>query len=49
MSRKRKSFNELVKENREHLLQDKSELDRIFSKMDQKASSEIKRNQQVQS
>ncbi|MFC9600047.1 FbpB family small basic protein [Peribacillus butanolivorans] len=45
MSRKRKSFNELLKENREHLLHDKSELERIFTKIDQKAIVELKKDQ----
>ncbi|MFF2290816.1 FbpB family small basic protein [Peribacillus butanolivorans] len=45
MSRKRKSYNELLKENREHLLHDKSELERIFTKIDQKAIVELKKDQ----
>ena len=49
MPRKRISFNQLLKENRNTLLQDKREVERIFIKIDQKATGELKRNQQVQS
>ncbi|MFD6441762.1 FbpB family small basic protein [Peribacillus sp. NPDC060186] len=45
MSRKRKSINELLKENCEHLLHDKSEVERIFTKIDQKANVELKKDQ----
>ncbi|WP_152534694.1 FbpB family small basic protein [Bacillus cihuensis] len=42
MHRKSKNFNELVKENRERLLKDKNELERIFKKLDQNARIALK-------
>ncbi|MFF2457775.1 FbpB family small basic protein [Peribacillus simplex] len=49
MSRRRKSYTELLKENRELLLRDKMEVERIYIKIDQKAINEKKRSKQVQS
>ncbi|CAH0294594.1 hypothetical protein SRABI96_04384 [Peribacillus sp. Bi96] len=49
MSRKRKSYNVLLNENRELLLHDKMELERIYTKIDQKAIVDIKKKKQVQS
>ncbi|WP_156187678.1 FbpB family small basic protein [Peribacillus loiseleuriae] len=43
MYRKSKYFNELVKENRERLLGDKNELERIFKKIDQNAALTLKK------
>ncbi|MFJ7829514.1 FbpB family small basic protein [Peribacillus sp. NPDC097206] len=49
MPRRTKSFNQLLKENRNTLLQDKRELERIFIKIDQKATGEVKSDRQVHS
>ncbi|MEC0299450.1 FbpB family small basic protein [Peribacillus frigoritolerans] len=49
MSRKRKSYTQLLKENRELLLHDKFEVERIYTKIDQKAINEKKGSKQVQS
>lgn len=40
MPRKTKSYSELVKENRDHLLNDKDEIERIFAAIDRKVSVE---------
>ena len=48
MSRRRKTYTELLKENRELLLHDKIEAERIYSKIDQKAINEKKGSKQVQ-
>ncbi|MGG3494745.1 FbpB family small basic protein [Peribacillus simplex] len=42
MSRRKKSYDELLKENRELLLHDKIEVERIYTKIDQKAINEKK-------
>ncbi|MCK1992082.1 FbpB family small basic protein [Peribacillus muralis] len=47
MSRRRKSYKELLNENREHLLHDKTEVERIYTKIDQKAVVENKKPKQV--
>lgn len=49
MSRRKKSYTELLKENRELLLHDKMEVERIYIKIDQKAINEKKGSKQVQS
>ncbi|CAK6477312.1 MULTISPECIES: FbpB family small basic protein [Bacillaceae] len=49
MSRRRKSYTQLLKENRELLLHDKIEVERIYTKIDQKAINEKKGSKQVQS
>ncbi|CAH0226830.1 FbpB family small basic protein [Peribacillus simplex] len=49
MSRRKKSYTELLKENRELLLRDKIEVERIYTKIDQKAINEKKESKQVQS
>ncbi|RRN73856.1 FbpB family small basic protein [Peribacillus simplex] len=49
MSRRKKSYDELLKENRELLLHDKNEVERIYTKIDQKAINEKKGSKQVQS
>lgn len=47
MSRRRKSYTQLLKENRELLLHDKIEVERIYTKIDQKAINEKKGSKQV--
>jgi hypothetical protein len=49
MSRRKKSYDELLKENRELLLHDKIEVERIYTKIDQKATDEKKGSKQVHS
>ncbi|TFH60012.1 FbpB family small basic protein [Peribacillus frigoritolerans] len=49
MSRRRKSYTQLLKENRELLLHDKIEVERIYTKIDLKAVNEKKGSKQVQS
>ncbi|MGG4152266.1 FbpB family small basic protein [Peribacillus muralis] len=49
MSRRRKSYKELLNENREHLLHDKTEVERILTKIDQKAVVDDKKTKKVYS